>query len=111
MTGRNAFITVYAADFIYLLQSTNDKTFQVKLDRDTHVKLHIKCVMMRNKRTCCGTTGDAMQCRSLNFKVAERIQITTHRLNNTRALNERLLNFRINDQIDVTLTITQLYVL
>ena len=63
---------------------------------------------MSNKWTSRSTTGNSTQYRSFYLNIISRIQILTNGLHNIGSCNKGIHNLWIHNQINITLTITNL---
>ena len=70
------------ADFIHAFNSTHQQTLQVQLKSNPKIKLHIERVVVGDKRTRRGTTGDRVQYGGFNFVKAMRTQGLPDGINN-----------------------------
>ncbi len=106
MRSIHAFVAENSANFVNLVEAADDKAFQVKLCLNSQIHFHVKCIVMRNKRTSGRADLQSMKNRRIDFRISQIIKIISDFTDDHTALNERVLNFRINDKINVTLTIS-----
>ena len=110
MTGINTFITEYTADFVNSFKTTDDQTFQIKLQRNTKLHIFIQRVVMCLERSCCCTACIGYKHRRLYFHEAAAVKEVTDFLKNLGTFDKCISDFRIHDQIHITLTITNICV-
>ena len=66
---------------------------------------------MRDERTCAGTTGDALQNRSLHLSVSCLIEEVAHGLEHLGTLEECILHTVVDDEVDIALAGAQLRII
>ena len=67
VAGINTLIPEHTADFIDTLQSADNQTFQIQLQRDAEFHVFIQCVIMGFKRSGCRAARIGHQHRSLHL--------------------------------------------
>ena len=105
MTGIDAFIAEAAVHFKNPFQAADEEAFEVKFRRNAQEDIHIEGVVMRLKRTGCGTAGNGMEHRRFNFEEVAVIEVLADALDDFRTLNEGIRNFRVDDEVEIALTI------
>ena len=108
MAGAHAFIAEISIDLVHAFKPTDDEALEVQLGRDAQEQIEIQRVVMRGERTRGGATGDVMHHRRLHFQKAPGVEPATERRNDPRTLEKHFARFRVDDQVDVTLTVTLL---
>ena len=66
--------------------------------------------MIGDKRTCGCAAGNRMHDRRFDFQEVSAIQNLANAFNDLAAQNKSAADFRINDQVNITLTITHFYI-
>ena len=66
----NALVAENAADFIYLIKAADNQPLEVQLQRNAHIHIDIKRVVMRDKRAGRRASGNRMQHRRFHLDVA-----------------------------------------
>ena len=64
----HSFVTEDTANFIDTFHTTNDKTFQVKLGRDTKHHVNVLCIVVSDKWTSSSAPSFIMKNRCFHFK-------------------------------------------
>ena len=75
MTNVHTLVTEVSAYFIHSFHTAYNKTLQIKLGCDTKIHIHIKSVVVSDKRSCGGTACDSVENRCFNLIKAEIIKI------------------------------------
>src|SRR5262249_14401003 len=55
--SRDAFVPEVAIDFEYLVESSYEQTFQIKLQRNAQIEIDSECVVARFEGLGCSTSG------------------------------------------------------
>ncbi len=100
-----------ASDFVNTVKSPDDKPFEIKLRLDPQVHIHIKGVMMSNKRTRGGSRFDSMQNGCIDFYESESVQIVPYLFEYKTSLYKSLSDGRIHNKIDIALTVSHILIL
>ena len=66
----HALVAEDAADLINLVKAADNQTFQVQLQRDAQVHVHVQGVVVGDERPCSGAACDVVQDRGLHLQVA-----------------------------------------
>ena len=106
VTRIDAFVPEAAVHFIYAFETADEKPLQVQFRCNTQVYIHIKRIVMRNKRT----RGNIMEHRGFHFKEIFLIEIFANTLDNTRTHDESLCNFRIYDEVEIPLSVSCFFI-
>ena len=104
-------VTEVLRELIHAIETADDQLFQVELISNTQIERHVKGVVVGLERTSRRTAVQRLQNRGLHFKVALFVQIVTHRVDQQCALDERIFDMRVHDEVDVALTVTLLRIL
>ena len=99
------------ANLIYTLETTYDEALQIKLGSDTHVHILIQCVEVGDEWTSGCSTGNALECRGLYLCVTSFVENLSQSTEYGSTLKEGILYAIIDDEVNVALTITQLWVI
>ena len=111
MGAVHAFIAEVLSNFIDTLESTHNQTFQIKLSGDAHVHVDVQRVEVGDERTGARTAGDGLKGRGLHLCVAILIENLSQCADHSGAFQENVLHAFVHNQIDVALTVTQLWVI
>ncbi len=65
--GIHAFIAENTANFVHFVKPADNQTFQIKLQCNTQIQIHVQRVVVCDKRSCCRTAGDRVQHRCFHF--------------------------------------------
>ena len=76
MSCINTLVTEYSADLVYLFHTADDKSLQIKLERDTKLYVLVKGIEVSFKGTCCCAARIGNQHRSFNLHKALVIKVT-----------------------------------
>ena len=107
----HAFVAEVTADLIHALETAYNQPFQIQLRRDTQVHIYVQRVMMGDERTGTCAAGYLLQDRGLHLGVTCLVEHLTHRAQDRRALEERVLHAVVDNQIHITLAVTLLRVI
>ena len=102
----HTFVAEVTAYLIHALETAHDESFQIQLSRDTQIHIYVQRVMMGDERTGTRATGYLLQDRCLHLRVTRLVEYLTHRADDGRTLEESVLHALVNDEIDITLTVT-----
>ena len=64
----HSFVTEDTTNLIHTFHTTDDKSFQVKLSRDTKHHVNVLCIVVSDKWTSSSTTSFIVKHRCFNFK-------------------------------------------
>src|SRR5690606_39360595 len=93
-----------AVNFEHAVKTAHHQTLQVQLGGDTQKHINAHGIVVGFKRLGRRTTGNGLQHRGFHFHKAALRQEETDALNNFGADLEGFTRFRVNDQVNVTLT-------
>src|SRR6185437_14085692 len=110
MDGVHTFIAEIAVYFVDAIDSPNDEALQIKLRRDAHIKIHVKGVVVSNKRTRCGASENRMHHRGLYFQIAASIEEFADVANDRSTLKKDMAHALIGDQIQVASSVAHLHI-
>ena len=82
----DAFVAEHASDFIHAFDATDHQPFQVQLQSDPEIQLHIQRVVMRRERSRGCSTGDRVEYRRFDFTELVPAESLPNRINNRRTL-------------------------
>ena len=106
----NALIAELTANLIHTVQTANDQHLQVQLGSDTKVQVHVQVVVMSDEGLGNGTTGDHVHHGRLDLKEVTLIEVTANTVDDLGTDGEGVANVLVDDQIQITLTVTSLHV-
>ena len=98
-------------ELIDAVEAAHDEFLQIQLVGDAQVERHVQRVVVSLEGTSRRAAVERLQNRGLHFEVTLLVQIVTHRVDQQRALDERVLDMGVHDEVDVTLTVALLGVL
>lgn len=106
----NTFIAELTANLIHTVETTNDQHLQVQLGSDTKVQIHVQVIVMGDEGLGNGTTWDHVHHGRLNLKEVTLIKITANTVDDLGTNGEGVANVLVDDEIQITLTVTSLHV-
>ncbi len=68
-------------DFKDSVKAADNKLFQVKLRSDSHVQLHVEIIVMSDKGSGSGTTGDHVHHWGLHFEEFQVSEVSSDERN------------------------------
>ena len=98
------------ADFINTLETTYDEALQVELGSDTHVHILVERIEVGDEWTGRSTTGNALKGRSLYLCITSVVEYAAQSAEHGSTLQEGFLYAIINDEVNVALAVTQLWI-
>ena len=101
----HALVAEVLAQFVDAVEAADDQPLQVELRSDAQVEVDVERVVVRDEGTRRGAARNRLQDRRLDLDVALRIEELTHRRDDPGALDEDLLDLRIDDQVEVALAV------
>ena len=107
----NSFVSKCSSKFINSLKPSDDKSFKVKLGSYSQVKVHVKSVVMSNKRFCGRTSRDRVKHGGLYFQKIPFVKKPSDEIYHLRPCLKNLFGSLVSDQIQVTLAVSCLDVL
>lgn len=110
MTGINPFVAEAAVHFIDPFQSADEESFQMQFRGNTQVNVHIQRIVMSFERAGCSTAGNSMEHRRFDFQEMTVVEIFTDSLYDLGALDKRIFDFRIDNQVQVALAIPRFFI-
>ena len=102
----NRLITELPADFVYSLQPAYDEHFQVQLWRHPHKQVQFEVVVVRDEGLGCSSARNHVHHWRLHLQETPLVQIPPQIVNNLGSSDKFVPNPVINDQIEVSLSIT-----
>ncbi len=111
MTGVHALVAEDTADLVDVLETADDQTLEVQLGRNTQVHVDVQRIVMGDERTCCRTARDGVEARGLNLHKAAAIHKAADLTHDCRALLEGVTYLRVDDEVNVTLTVAHIGIL
>ena len=91
-------------------ESTHNQPLQIELVGNAQVKRDVESIVMGNERTGCCASRDALKDRSLHLKASGLVEVLAHCRDNLCPLHEYILNLRIDNKVNIPLTVTKLRV-
>ena len=90
MPGGYAFVAEVAVHLIDPFQTSDEKTFQIKLRRDAQENIHVIRIVLGFKRPSPRAACHGLEHRRFDFKKIALIKKTTDHRNDTAALDENI---------------------
>mmetsp|Transcript_15609 Transcript_15609/g.26332 ORF Transcript_15609/g.26332 Transcript_15609/m.26332 type:complete len:213 (+) Transcript_15609:613-1251(+) len=106
MPGTNPLIPKNSSQFIHTRKSSNNKSLQMQFRRNAKSQFHIHTIVIRFKRFCLSSTRLSVQHGCFNFQKALVIQLTAQTGRNFGTFVECLSHGRIDNQIQMTITVS-----
>jgi len=103
-------ITELTTDLVDTVEASDDKLLEVKFRSDTHEHVNRKVVMEGLERFGGGTTGGHVKDRSLHLNESHVVEEGANILDHTGAGHEDITVGGVEDEVEVTLTVTRLLV-
>ena len=75
VTGIKSLIAEYPPDLVYTLHSSDNQTFQIKLQRNPQLKVLVQCIEVGLKRSGRRSAGVCHEHRCLHFQESLAVQI------------------------------------
>ena len=110
MASVHTLIAEVTANLIYTFETTYNQTLQVQLCGNTKIEIHIQGIMVGDEWTSRRTTCNLLKDRSFHFRETCLIKYLTHGAENGGTLQESVLHSIIDNQIHITLTVSQFWV-
>ena len=103
----HSFVEEVLGELIDSGEASDDEPLEVELVGDSHVEVDVEGIVVGDERTGCGSSRNALEDRGLDLKAAGFVEIFPHRGNDLRPFDEGVLDVRVDDQVDISLTVTQ----
>ena len=111
VTCVNAFVSEYTADFVNSFKAAYDKTLEVELKRNTESNVLVESVVVCFERSCGSTACVCNKHWCFNLNEVLLIKEASDCGNNFGTLSECVSNVRVNDKINISLTVTHILIL
>ncbi len=102
------FVAKVAVDFVDAIEAADSQPLEIKLRSDAQVQIHVERVVMGDERLGDRAARDLLHHGRFDFDEVLRIEEPPHRLHQFAALQKYFAHFRIHDQIDIALPVSQL---
>ena len=99
------FVAEVLAELVHAVETSYDQTFEIQFIGDAQVERDVQCVVVRDERPGRRSAGNWLQDRRLHLEVAPLVEELAHRVDDLTPLEERILDLRIDDQVDVALAV------
>ena len=106
----HALVAEVLAQLVDTVESADDQLFEVELRGDAQVEVDVERVVVRDEGTRRGSARNGLQDRRLDLDIALRVEELAHRRDDLRALDEGLLDLRVDDQVEIALAVAHLRV-
>ena len=106
----HALVAEVLAELVNAVESADDELLEIQLRGDAQVEVDVQRIVVRDERTGRRTARNGLQNRRLDLDVALLVEVFAHRGHDLRALDEDLLDLRIDDQVEVALAVADLRV-
>ena len=104
----HALVAEVLAQLVDAVEPADDQLFEIELRGDAQVEVDVERVVVRDEGTRRRAARNGLQDRRLDLDVALRIEELAHRGDDLRALDEGLLDLRVDDQVEVALAVADL---
>ena len=101
----HALVAEVLREFVHSAEAAHDEALEVEFVRNTQIQRNIQRVMMGDEGAGGGSTGDALEDRCLNLEAAGLIEVLAHGGDDLRTLDEGVLHLRIDNEVDIALTV------
>ena len=102
----HTFVSEDTADLVNLAETADDEAFEVKLGFDPKEHIDAECVVEGFERSCGSADFKRLQNRGVHLEIAEIIQISSDAGENFASRHKRVLNLRICNEVQFSLTIS-----
>ena len=99
-----------SAKLVHALKPADDQSLKIQFGRYAHIHLEIERIVVRNERTRRRAARNGVQYRRFDLDKALRIEEFAHRRNYFAALDKSVLYFAVDDEVEITLAVTQIVV-
>ena len=110
MKGGNAFIPETLIYFVDPFETACNQSLQIQFRGYPQIKIHAQGIVMGLKGACHGAACLWLHHGGFHFQEISFFHKATYKLNDAAPPGKDLLSMRINNQIEVTLTVFCLYI-
>ena len=110
MLGGDPFVSKVPIDLEDPFEPSDHQPLQVELRGNPHEEFHVEGVVMGLERLGRGSSGDRVHHRGLHFEKVPADEELPDHLDGLVRMHEDLFDLGIDDQIDITLTVTGLHI-
>ena len=103
--GVHALVAEDAPKLVHAVQPAHDQPLERQLGGNAHVHVDVQRVVVGDERPRRGAAGDGVEHRGLDFHKAAGVQEIAHELDKARTHDERLLDLRVDDEVDIALAV------
>ena len=107
----HALVAEYTAYLVYLLKASHNQALQVQFGLDTQVHVHIQGVVVGHKGPGRRADFQGMEHRRVHLQISPGIQELPDKGGDAAALDEGILDLRIDNQIQIPLTVPGIRIL
>ena len=111
MLSVNALISEHAADLIDSLESADDQSLEVELERNAQLDVLVQRVEVRLERTRSGAARVGDQHRCLHFHKAACIEELSDLADDLGSLDKGLPGLLVHDQVHISLAVPEVRIL
>ena len=104
------FVPEYPAELVDTWQTPDDQPFQVELQSDAQIEVHVQGIVVCAERARERSPRHRLQHRRLHFDVASSVEEAAYLLDDSAALHEDVTRFLVYDQVHVALAKPRLHV-
>jgi hypothetical protein len=101
----HSFISEVASDLVNLIKPTDNEPLQVKFWGNAQIQVHVKGIVVSYEGTSQSTAINGLKDGGFNFYETSFVQKSPYGLDYPRALDKDFADFRVGDQVKVTLPI------
>ena len=109
--GIHTLVTEDSAYLVNAVHTADDESLEVKLGFDTEIHIHVERVEVRLKVTCGSRDLDGKKDGSIYLEEALIVEDCARFLEDLGALHEGFLYVGVDDEVNVTLTVTEVGIL
>ena len=111
MTGVHALVAEDTAHLVHLVKAAHNEPLQVQLGLNTQVHGNIQRIVVGDEGAGVGADLDGLQNGSVHFQKSAGVEELAQRLQNLAALDEGILDLRVDDGVHVALTVADILIL
>ena len=110
MCAVHTLVTEVLRELVNTWESANYKALEVELVCNAQIEIHIKNIVVSYKRTCVGSSRNWLKDRGFHLQITVGVEELTHGVVYCGTLLKDLSNFRIYNEIYISLAVAHLRV-
>ena len=103
----HALVAEVLRELVHPEEAAHDEALEVQLVGNPEVHVHIQRIVVRDERTGRRAARDGLQDRGLHLQAAGLVEVTAHRGDDLRPLDEGLLHLRVHHEVHVPLAVAE----